>query len=211
MDGTNTREDRRVRRTRRRLRDALIQLILEHGYEEITIQEITDAADLSRATFYLHYKTKDELLASSLEEMFDELVASMQSFLMRPDFDEHSEAPPSLAAFQHVAEYSDLYKSLLGDRGVSSVIYRTIDYIARLFRRQFERMLGEEQNRPTAIPVEIVAQTMAGALFALVSWWLEKDMPHSPLEMARMYHRMSLPTLRAAFGVDLKQAAMKNR
>lgn len=206
---SNQKEDRRVRRTRRRLRDALIQLILEHGYEKITIQEITDAADLSRATFYLHYKTKDELLASSLEEMFDELVTSMESFIMKPDLDEHSEAPPSLAAFQHVAEYSELYKSLLGDRGVSSVIYRTIDYIARLLQRQFERLLGEEQDNPTAIQYEIVAQSMAGSLFAMVSWWLEKDMPHSPLEMARMYHRMSTPVLRAAFGADLKQAVAK--
>ncbi len=211
MTQTTPKEDRRVRRTRRRLRDALIQLILEQGYEKITIQEITDAADLSRATFYLHYKTKDELLASSLEEMFDELVASMQSFLMKPDLDEHSEAPPSLAAFQHVAEYSELYKSLLGDRGVSSVIYRTIDYIARLLRRQFERLLGEEPTRTSAIPYEIVAQSMAGALFALVSWWLENDMPHSPLEMARMYHRMTTPTLRAAFGPELLQASARQR
>ena len=75
--------DRRVRRTRRRLRDALIQLIMEKGYDNVTIQNITDAADLSRATFYLHYTDKDELLASSLEEMFDELLDSVKDIMLR--------------------------------------------------------------------------------------------------------------------------------
>ena len=54
--------DRRVRRTRRQMRDALLALVMEHGYESVTIQQITDKADLSRATFYLHYKEKDERL-----------------------------------------------------------------------------------------------------------------------------------------------------
>ena len=51
--------DRRVRRTRRQMRDALLALVMENGYESVTIQQITDKADLSRATFYLHYKEKD--------------------------------------------------------------------------------------------------------------------------------------------------------
>ena len=117
--------DRRVRRTRRRLRDALIQLILKKGYDNVTIQDITDAADLSRATFYLHYKDKDELLAGSLEEMFDELMASVKDIMLRRKMELDDQNPPSLPAFQHVADYAELYKSLLGDTGVSSVMNRT--------------------------------------------------------------------------------------
>jgi len=69
--------DRRQQRTRRLLKAALISLILERGYDDLTIQDITDRADVRRATFYLHYATKDELLAQVLAAMFDELVAQI--------------------------------------------------------------------------------------------------------------------------------------
>lgn len=195
--------DRRVRRTRRRLRDALIQLILDKGYAPITIQEITDTADLSRATFYLHYKDKDELLASSLEEMFDELVESIQDFLSDENFSPSTDTPPSLPAFQHVAEYRELYKALLGDKGVTSVIYRTIEYTARLAEKRLRALVPDEELDALPVPLPIVAQHVAGSLFALVSWWLEHDMPHSPEEMAQMYHRMTVASMNTALGWPL--------
>ena len=193
--------DRRVRRTRRRLRDSLIELILAQGYDTITIQEITDLADLSRATFYLHYKDKDELLANSLEEMFDELVTSVQDLIFRTSLNANDKQPPSLPAFHHVAEYHELYKSLLGDRGVTSVIYRTIDYIARLTQKQFELMAEEYKIEDRPVPIEIAAQHVAGSLFAIVSWWLERDMPYTPEEIASIYHSLTVPGMRAALGM----------
>lgn len=183
--------DRRVRRTRRRLRNALIQLIVERGYDNITIQDITDAADLSRATFYLHYKDRDELLASSLEEMFDELVASIDNDTFIETW--HSlNAPPSLLAFQHVAEYSDLYKSLLlGERGVTYVIYRAIHYLARVSHEQIMCLLPDDADPD--IPVDIIAHHFAGSLFTTILWWLENDMPHPPDYMARVFHLIYAP------------------
>jgi AcrR family transcriptional regulator len=62
---TNEPEDRRRVRTRQMLRNALLELIDEKGYESVTVQEITDRADLGRATFYLHFKDKDELLVAT--------------------------------------------------------------------------------------------------------------------------------------------------
>lgn len=203
--------DRRVRRTRRRLRDALIELILEQGYESITIQEITDRADLSRATFYLHYKNgKDELLAVSLEAMFDELVESVQDLVYQQNLDDDEKDPPSLLAFKHVEEYANLYKSLLGDKGVTSVIYRTLNYIARISRKQLEGLKLEHKIDTMPIPIELAAQHSAGSLFSMVSWWLENDMPYPPEEMARIYHSMTVPGIRAALGIKHDESESSN-
>jgi AcrR family transcriptional regulator len=197
--------DRRVRRTRRRLRDALIELILEKGYDNITIQEITDRADLSRATFYLHYEGgKDELLAISLEEMFDELMESVEGLVYQQSLESADQNPPSLLAFKHVAEYHQLYKSLLGDKGVTSVIYRTLNYIARISLKQLEGLKKERKLKKTPVPIEVAAQHSAGSLFSMVSWWLENDMPYSPEEMARIYHSITVPGIRAALGLPQK-------
>src|ERR1041385_2364465 len=70
--------DRRKVRTRQMLRDALIALILEKGYDTTTVEDITNRANLGRATFYLHYRDKDELLLHTLEATFDELVKNLK-------------------------------------------------------------------------------------------------------------------------------------
>ena len=195
-----TKVDRRVRRTRRRLRDALIALILEKEYDNITIQQITDAADLSRATFYLHYKDKDELLASSLEEMFDELMDSVKDLMLRREIDINLDAPPSLPVFNHVAEYADLYKSLMGDKGVSSVINRILNYIAKIAEQQYHLLVPEDERDALAVPIAVAARHMAGSMFAMVSWWLDNEMPHTPHEMASYFHLMTVPVMRSAIG-----------
>ncbi|MGJ3237183.1 MAG: TetR/AcrR family transcriptional regulator [Anaerolineae bacterium] len=193
--------DRRVRRTRHRLRDALIQLILEKGYDHITIQEITNAADLSRATFYLHYKDKDELLASSLEEMFDELMDSVKDLMLRRKLEPIEGDAPSLPVFKHVAEYADLYQSLLGDKGVSSVINRILDYIARIAEQQYEMLLTDEDDvSQLPVPIPVAARHMAGSMFSTISWWLENDMPYTPEAMAQYFHTMTISSMMSALG-----------
>jgi len=192
--------DRRVRRTRRRLRDALIELVLDKGYDNITIQEITDRADLSRATFYLHYKDKDELLANSLEEMLDELVNSVSDMIFKPEYEPGDEHPPSLLAFRHVSEYADLYRSLLGDKGVTSVIYRTLNYLSGVYEKQLTVPMEKQAIEAPVVPIHVAARSLAGALFAIVSWWLENDMPYTEEEIARMFHDMTAASIRATLG-----------
>ncbi|MCK4724588.1 MAG: helix-turn-helix transcriptional regulator, partial [Anaerolineales bacterium] len=66
--------DRRVRRTRRALRQALLDLMDEKGYDEVTVEEITNRADIGRTTFYLHYRAKQDLLLEQFGELIDQLV-----------------------------------------------------------------------------------------------------------------------------------------
>ena len=70
--------DRRIRRTQKSLHDALIALVLRKNYDLITIQEILDRADVGRATFYSHFKGKDELLISGAYELRNTLNSAVQ-------------------------------------------------------------------------------------------------------------------------------------
>ena len=67
-----TKIDRRVQRTRQALRNALLELIKEKGYDSISVEEITQRANLGRATFYLHYKDKEDLLVDEFNEIVNE-------------------------------------------------------------------------------------------------------------------------------------------
>src|SRR6266705_7027751 len=71
-------EDRRVRRTRESLHDALISLALEKNYDSITVQEILDRADVGRSTFYVHFSDKNELLISEMDNLREELSAAIE-------------------------------------------------------------------------------------------------------------------------------------
>lgn len=179
--------DRRVRRTRRLLRDALIALILEKGYESILIQDITDRADLSRATFYLHYKDKEELLTASLEEMFDELVARMPQPIATKDALNTREA--ALLAFRHVQEHHQFYRALIHERVLASVMNRIREYLAQEAGKRVLALFADSPSPP--LPPPIVAQFLGGALFSLLVWWLQNHMPESPERMADVFDQLA--------------------
>ncbi len=178
--------DRRVRRSRRLLADALLELIVEKGYEAVTVQEIADRADLNRATFYLHFDGKEELLVTGLEERFDELVATMNRVATGEPVWENP--AHDLLLFRHVADNAAVYKALIGDRGLGWVMHRVIGYIAREVERELTQdvPLGIEVDAP----LPVIAHFTAGALFGLISWWLANNLPYSPEEMARIADRL---------------------
>lgn len=179
-------QDRRVRRTRRLLCEAMLALLVERDYENITVQEITERADLNRATFYHHFNNKDELLAAALEARFDELVASFGEL---PEGEALlNDRTPEILTFRHVAEHAALYKVLLSDRGMSQVIYRIIAYTARFAE---DKLLNAKRSHKSArIPEPIIAHHIAGSLFSLMSWWLANDLPYTPEDMAEMAHTL---------------------
>lgn len=185
--------DRRVRRTRRSLRNALVELILEKGYDRITVQDIIDRADIGRSTFYAHFTDKDDLLLSGLEEF----GAAFEDHLNR-HFASRSDPSPALPVFQHSYENRDVYRALAGKRGA--------DVLREGLRRQvteaMTRHLGEfvPADDP-ALSREVAVEFMISALLGLLAWWLDHDMPYTPEEMAAMYMRLVLQGVPATHGI----------
>lgn len=181
--------DRRILRTKASLTAALLDLMQEINFGDITIKDITDRANMNRATFYLHYGTKEELLITSLESRFDELVQSIESGLTNtPDNPIWSDDTYDRLVFEHVAEHIDLYKVILDQNGMGSIIHRIIDYIAAVGLRNTLESINP--NAPIDIPHEIVSRHVAGSMFAIIVWWVRNDMPYSSAEMANMCHRL---------------------
>jgi AcrR family transcriptional regulator len=181
--------DRRQQRTRRLLKEALISLIVERGYDDLTIQDITDRADLRRATFYLHYTTKEELLAQILHEMFDALVAEIGPTITAGDpLGGKTRLEPFLAMFEHVALHRELYRALLLGAAGTGITRLMRDYLAGLIVRALEASpAGTVSTSPAAL-----AHYLAGAELGLVTWWLESNSGMPPAELARLAHRLVL-------------------
>ncbi|NOK58480.1 MAG: hypothetical protein GFH27_549279n286 [Chloroflexi bacterium AL-W] len=183
--------DPRVLRTRQLLRDALLDLIREKGFEAITIQDLTDRAQLNRVTFYLHYRDKQDLLTRSMEDMLDELVARAE---LAPLHDSSGEIDRGLehliGLFEHVAYHKDFYRIMLGKDGMASFAAQMRAYIEQFVyqRMDAKRQEGEQFQ----IPPNLHSRFMAAAYVGVIAWWLEHDQPHSPVEMAEWLWQLSL-------------------
>lgn len=183
--------DRRVRRTKKSLADALIALTLEKEYEVITIQEITDRADVGYRTFFRHYADKDDLLKDVLNSTMMELRELMSpptpEILVDPDF-KAADFKEGVVLFKHVKEHCDLYRVLL--RSERTLVESVIEFATE----GMEANLGSLITRD--VSTEILANHMAWAMLALVRWWLDSGMPYSPETMGEYSFRLVVKPVR---------------
>jgi AcrR family transcriptional regulator len=180
--------DRRKQRTRRMLRDALIGLILERGYDAVTIQDITERADLRRATFYLHYKDKDELLMTVLQETFDELVTEIGPAMQGDILGGKTQIEPFRMTFQHVADNANLYRIILGGQGGAAIARRIQAFLAALVMNS----LRAAPPQALRLPEDVIANFLAGAELSLIGWWLNSGQSYPVDDMARMAQQLIL-------------------
>src|SRR6185436_12449618 len=109
-DGRGVRPDRRVARSRRALKEALTDLILEQGYESVTVQDIIDRADVGRSTFYSHFLDKDDLLMAILPDLDVPGPDAGSSAVDGPAFGW------TLELFRHFGSGKRLFKALAGSQ-----------------------------------------------------------------------------------------------
>jgi AcrR family transcriptional regulator len=189
---TDTTLDRRVRRTRALLRDAVLVLAITRDLTELTVQDITRQADVNRATFYQHYRDKDELIEQTIDDLLTELFAECGPVLagvdrLRPDVVH----PSVVAVFRQIGRRADLYRRLICDGGSG--------YFMRRFHTRHEQLclqvlgLLSGPDRPSQIPAAVRARFGSSATLGLVSYWLESGQTESAETIAAWYWRLIRP------------------
>lgn len=184
--------DRRIQRTRRLLQDALAELILEQGYEKVTVQAIIDRADVGRSTFYSHFLDKEDLFLSS----FDVMKKMFEEHLMSPSHHGNGPWDLSLRMFQHAPGHHHLYKAMAGKQGGQLAVTNMRDFLMSLLSDHFQQEFPGPEER--VVPPEIFAYFMVNSFMSLLIWWLDNDMPYSPERMNEIYRTLTEPSLRAA-------------
>ena len=184
------RPDRRVRRTQEALRDALVGLILEKGYQAITVQDIVDRADVGRSTFYAHFTDKDELLLRGLEELHNALDAADGTI------------GPSLFAsarglYAHAGDERRLYRAIFGRLGGGPLPVRVEGELFARVSSEFAR------HAPGASPSTraMAARVTTSGFLGLLRLWLDEDEAASSDAVADAFLAMVLPGVAGALGV----------
>jgi len=178
--------DRRVERTRQQLQDALHALILEHGYDAITVQNIIDRANVGRATFYAHFQDKESLLLSGFETLWLEFEQHFQhdvGVTMSPwDL--------SLSMFVHAHGHRSLYKAMAGERGATMILGHIRQRLVKLLQDHLKTPVA---RRKQPLPPDMLTQYVVASFIALLTWWLDHDSPLSPQQMNDYYRQLVEP------------------
>jgi AcrR family transcriptional regulator len=186
--------DRRVRRTRPFLPDALLELILEKGYEAVTVQDVLERANVGRSTFYAHFQDKEDLFLSE----FDALRSEFEEHLGMQEITANTVWDLSLHMFRHARDHFRLYKALAGKASGSVILDQLNRYLAFLLRDHLN--VYYEEDRQIEVPVEILSGHLVSSFMALLTWWLDHDLAYPPDQMNEIYRRLTQPGMEELLG-----------
>jgi len=189
-------KDRRTKKTRQILRGALLALLKEKRYEDISVQDIIDRADVARSTFYVHYLDKDDLLTGQYGIFAENLGHDLSAHS-----GEHAGAFSSRAWFYHIQAQGDILKVIAKDSAIDlamktlrGIIYRSVDEGLR------DRM---KAGVKTSVPVPLMVDYLTDTLMTLIKWWFKDGMQHTPEQMDEIFMQLVTPGVLAVLkGVE---------
>jgi AcrR family transcriptional regulator len=178
--------DRRVARTKAQLGEALVSLMVERGWDAVSVQSLCERANVGRSTFYLHFAGKEELLASGLDQLRRRLAG------------ERARVPGRLGfvhgLIEHAYEQKHLFRALMGRRSGQVVHDRFRRLIVQLTRDELAA-LGVPAGR-----LDGVTRYIAGAFTELLTWSIDRARSVDADELERQFHELTAPVLARARG-----------
>jgi AcrR family transcriptional regulator len=184
LEDLDKKGDQRVQRTRDRLGDALVELLVQKKpFDDITVQDVLDRAGVSRSTFYTHYRDKNDLFLSDAEDFFESMATALSRF-----GDKSERIAPVQELFAHIAEARPFYNALLESGRIHDVMELGREHFARGIEQRFNEM-----PRARTIPPDrrgAIAHGLAGSLLSLLAWWVQHGMTSPPEEMDKLFHRL---------------------
>lgn len=185
----------RIQRTRTLLHEALGSLMREKAYDRITVADILDHAKVSRSTFYIHFRDKDDLLTSGMRELLFGVLATGSA--AAADSAERMTAF-SLPLLTHIHQHRRSAKARLGARG-RAILHEHLrhilsDWIAKAMEEDFQR----RRSRQAPVAPELLARHIASTFVLILHWWLDHDGTASPAEADRLFRALIMPVLRSA-------------
>lgn len=173
--------DRRQQKTRKAIFQAVSVLLESRRFEQITVQQIINEANIGRSTFYAHFETKEELLKAMCTDMFQHVCSEHLRSEQTHDFSaEHSLASTATHILYHLR---DSRKEICGIFASDS---------SALFLRWFRAYLGElfaqfHGAYPPGVPEEFVQNHLVSSFLDAVQWWIGRDMRDEPEQIVAYY------------------------
>jgi AcrR family transcriptional regulator len=184
-------KDRRIEKTQRLLREALVSLIHEKNYDTIVVKEILHRANVGRSTFYTHFRDKDELLVSGIHEIIHSAESQRQRPLTKP--------------YEKIIWFSRPIFEYLNDHRVRGLARRPTT--GRAIHEQLQRVLAElisndvtkgfggRRKIAPQVPPGLLVEYVVSTFILVLNWWVESKEPHPVNDAEELFRGLVLPTL----------------
>jgi AcrR family transcriptional regulator len=163
----------------------MAELLQEKRYEDITVRDIIDRAGIGSSTFYAHYFDKEDVQASLLKQIFEQLLQQPLRGSGK------QEVVPSLELFQHVQQNIQQIQALARGRSGENLWKVVENTMSQMIEQSLKSTMSSKHSR--SVPPPIVARYLAGTFLTLLKWWLITDMPYSPQQMDEFFQQLALP------------------
>ncbi|MBO3080014.1 TetR/AcrR family transcriptional regulator [Mammaliicoccus sciuri] len=169
-------EDRRVRKSKRAIKQAFIQLLTENNLDHITIQEISDLADVNRGTFYLNYEDKYALLDEMENEQIEEIkgyvdIRKMDLSTKTSDrFIEEFANKVIKNVITHIEQNMEFYQVILNLERKSKIE----EQLADIVRSNIKHLIGNKYN-VFGIPENYYLSYVVGSMMSMIKYWVSDE------------------------------------
>jgi len=187
--------DRRVDKTNKALRKAISELIEEKPYEDITVTELVERANIARSSFYAHFRDKDDLLLSGFQE-----IGVMTSDDIFTESGDDTYPNFAIVLFRGAEEWQLMAKAFLNldSATVAShhmrnmLVIQTRDWL----RKHSDGSMSDKE-------MEAIVHYLASALLGLLTWWVLNDFPFSADYMSNKFNELAVAGLQGVDGVKV--------
>lgn len=186
--------DRRQKKTRDAIFKAFSALLAQKNYNQISVQEIIDAANVGRSTFYAHFETKDYLLKDLCESLFGHIIDTAMGL---PHGHQHGSCG---------GEADSVFLHLL--RHLQENDHNTLELLScqnnEIFLRYFKSnlknlILSQYSNKGllknSKLPEDYLVNHISSAFVETVDWWLSRKMQETPEEITKYFMAVIEPVL----------------
>jgi len=197
--------ERRRKKTRQAILAAFQELLAHKRYENIIVQEIIEAADVGRSTFYTHFETKDLLLRAMCEDMFAHVLEDVTDEGSH-DFSRDRDNPAVIVSHM-LYHMQDQQRNI---RGLLTCESR--DLFLQYFRDKLRETLtarGHALLREHVLPEGFLINHITGSFVLMVEWWMQNGCRESPEEMAEMYAALITPIFNINKGIADKMKSVR--
>ena len=159
--------DKRMKKTREAIRSALLRLLSQKDASRINVSELTEAAEISRKTFYLHYASVDE----ALQELENEIEGWVMAQLAQSDiWDNRHDLYTILSRVDKALQEHETYSCYLENRRSRYfLMYRLKNSIAKMVKDEITENAGAEVGEED---VEAAADFAVSGVLSMYYDWL---------------------------------------
>lgn len=173
--------DRRVRRTRAAIQEALTELILEKGYDSVSVSDIIERADIGRSTFYSHFTDK--------RDVFDDTISELSGFLRAHSSGDGEIFAFSLPLFEHIVEQRPVIRALFGRGGHSVAMQTTTNALSTVIREDLKA--SGRTIQPAEL--ELLVAFVVGAYASVITHWLESKHRYTAAQLDEAFRAFVIP------------------